>query len=101
MSSFISLMQFDIAILDLLWVFDLIRNVTYYYHHREMRNRLDLILTGSLLLSSVGVAFVHEIILAVFLAFLLVILTVWCLAYVIHDQLEIMKHRRVLLNRRN
>ncbi len=88
LSVLISLMQFDAATMDLLWIFNVVRYLTYDYH-KGLRGRLDIALSICLGLGSLGAALVHEIVLGILLFLFLLVLTVWCLAYVLHDQLKI------------
>ena len=94
MAALVAFMQFNVAIIDLLWIFDLIRDATFDFH-QGLRARLDVILTGCLLLFSFGVAFVHSWWLAIPLLLGVLLLTVWCLAYVMYDQLKIFRQNRI------
>ncbi|XIF20211.1 MAG: hypothetical protein AJITA_00938 [Acetilactobacillus jinshanensis] len=82
-------MQFDIGIMDLLWIFNVIRYVTYDIHH-GLRAKLDITLSVSLFLESLAIAFTHNIFLLIPLFLILIVLTAWCIAYVVYDQMKIL-----------
>lgn len=94
MATLISFMQFSVAIIDLLWIFNLIRDVTFDFH-QGLRARLDVVLTGCLSFCSFGVAFVHRLWLVIPLLLVVLLLTVWCLAYVMYDQLKIFRQNQI------